>query len=74
MATPEVLEATNALRQKIASGNYTIDDVRQAVAIMREGRTAAAAASSTSRTKKATAKASAAPVDTGKLFDDLENL
>lgn len=74
MATPEALEATNALRQKIASGNYTIDDVRQAVAIMREGRAAAAVTSSTSRTKRATAKASAAPVDTGKLFNDLENL
>ena len=40
--TLEALSEIESLRARIASGNYTIDDCRRAVEIMREGRAIAA--------------------------------
>ena len=72
--TPEVLSEIESLRARIASGNYTIDDCRRAVEIMREGRATAAEQSATSRTKKATAAAKKAPVNVDDLLSGLDSL
>ena len=72
--TPEVLSEIESLRARIASGNYTVDDCRRAVEIMREGRAIAAEQSATSRTKKATAAAKKAPVNVDDLLSRLDSL
>lgn len=72
--TPEVLSELEALRARIASNNYTVDDCRRAVEIMREGRAIAAVQSATSRTKKATAAAKKAPVNVEDLLSGLDSL
>lgn len=72
--TPEVLSELEALRARIASNNYTVDDCRRAVEIMREGRAIAAEQSATSRTKKATAATKKAPVNVDDLLSGLDSL
>ena len=72
--TPEALSEIESLRARIASGNYTIDDCRRAVEIMREGRAIAAEQSATSRTKKAAAAAKKAPVNVDDLLSGLDSL
>ena len=72
--TPEALSEIESLRARIASGNYTVDDCRRAVEIMREGRAIAAEQSATSRTKKAAAAAKKAPVNVDDLLSGLDSL
>ena len=71
--TPEVLSELEALRARIASNNYTVEDCRRAVEIMRDGRAIAAEQSATSRTKKATA-AKKVPVNVDDLLSGLDSL
>ena len=73
MPTPEALEAISALRQKIASGNYTQDDVREGVRLMREGRIAAAQTSAKAKTTRAKAKDNT-PINTDDLLKGLEDM
>ena len=72
--TPEAQSELETLRAKITAGTYTADDLRTAVVIMREGRAIAAAASATSRTKKATTAAKKAPVNADDLLAGLDSL
>ena len=72
--TPEALSEIESLRARITSGNYTIDDCRRAVEIMREGRAIAAEQSATSRTKKAAAAAKKVPVNVDDLLSGLDAL
>ncbi len=58
-------------RRKSADGTITLDEMREAVKLMRQGRVAAAATSAASRSKKA---ASAAPVNADNLLAELEGL
>lgn len=57
-------------RQKAASGTMTIEDAREAVALLRQGRKSASEAP---RAKKAAGKAKG-PVDTDALFGELDGL
>lgn len=58
-------------RQKVADGSITLEEIKEAMAAIRKERTAASVRSDTSRTKKATTKAKAAPIDTDKLLGEL---
>ena len=70
--TPEALSELEALRARITSGNYTVEDCRHAVQFMRDGRAIAAEASATSRTKKATTAAKKAPINVDDLLSGLD--
>ena len=72
--TPEAQSELETLRAKITAGTYTADDLRTAVAIMREGRVIAAAASATSRKKKAATAAKKAPINADDLLAGLDSL
>ena len=68
MYSPEVQEQIRALRAK---PQKTLDDYREAVRLLREGRESAAAGAA----KKASGKrAPSTPVDVDKLFNDLDTL
>jgi hypothetical protein len=67
MYSPEVQEQIRALRAKPTK---TLDDYREAVRLLREGRESAAAGAA----KKASGKRSSTPVDVDKLFNDLDAL
>lgn len=56
-------------RQKAASSGLTLEEAREAVALLRQGRRSAAEAP-----KKASTKKSKEPIDADKLLDDLENI
>lgn len=58
-------------RQKAADGTLTLDEAKEAIAAIRKERTAASATSDTSRTRKSTAKAKAAPIDSDALLGEL---
>jgi len=51
--SPEAQTEIQLLRQKSRDGTLSQDDMRRAIFLLREGRVAAAATSSVSRTKKA---------------------
>ena len=72
--TPEAQSELETLRAKITAGTYTADDLRTAVAIMREGRAIAAAASAKSRKKKAATAAKKAPINADDLLAGLDSL
>jgi hypothetical protein len=69
--SPELQSKLALWRQKSIDGTITLEELKEAVKIMRADRHAALDAqmksSSTTRAKKA-------PVDTAKLLNDLENL
>jgi hypothetical protein len=71
--SPELQSRLTQLRAKAADGTITLEELREAVRAMRQDRHAAldAQARSTKGTGKRGAKP---PVDTQKLFGDLENL
>lgn len=58
-------------RQKAADGSITLDEMREAVKLMRNGRVAAATASAASRTKKA---AASTPINSDDLLNELDGL
>lgn len=55
------------IRAKASAGTVTFDELKEAIAIMREGRVSAHIVSAKSR-------AAAAPIDTGDLLKQLEGL
>ena len=71
--TPEISAKVQLWRQKAREGTLTQDEMREAIEILRQGRTAAAATSAASRERKATAKAKA-NVNSDSLLDELDNL
>jgi len=68
MYSPEIQSQVSIWRQKAIEGTLTMDEMKAAIKILREGREAAqlASRSSTSRTKK--------PVNTDSLFNELDSL
>jgi hypothetical protein len=69
--SPELQSKLAQWRQKAIDGTITLDELKEAVKIMRSDRHAALDAQMKSSSGKRTPKA---PVDTAKLFNDLENL
>lgn len=59
------------LRAKQAQGTITLEELREALDLLRQGRTAAQVTSTKSRTAKAAAKA---PINSDDLLADLEGL
>ena len=57
------------IRQKSRDGTVTLEETKQAIALLREGRIAAAASSSKARAAKAKPQ-----IDVGSLLSDLDNL
>lgn len=66
--SPEDSARIELLRRKAIDGTITIEEQREAITMLRQGRVGAQIGSTTSRTKKAEAKA---PVDTGALLRGL---
>jgi hypothetical protein len=58
-------------RQKAAAGTITIEEMREAIAAIRQERIAGSIRSSASREVKATAKAKAKPIDSDALLGEL---
>ena len=67
MHSPETQAKIAAYRQKVATNEVTIEDCKEIVALLRQDRKAAAAASATSTRKKAIA----AIPDAGSLLDEM---
>lgn len=69
----EVIQANVLMwRQKCADGSITMEEMIEAIRAIRKERVGAQETSTASKTKKATAKAKAAPIDSGSLLDDLD--
>lgn len=66
-----ILSNIQIWRAKCRDGTATIDDMRQAIAAIRQERGTAAAVSTTSKAKVAMAKAKAAPIDSDAMLDSL---
>lgn len=66
--TPEDTVRVEILRRKALDGTITIEEQREAIVLLRQGRVGAQIGSTTARTKKAEAKA---PVDTAALLKGL---
>ncbi|MGD9674524.1 MAG: hypothetical protein AB7U98_13710 [Candidatus Nitrosocosmicus sp.] len=66
--TPEETMRVEILRRKALDGTITIEEQREAIVMLRQGRVGAQIGSTASRTKKAEAKA---PVDTAALLKGL---
>lgn len=72
MYSPEVSAAIQSYRERVRAGTLTLDDMREALSMLRNGRAAAARTSTASRTKHAATKA---PVASGEdLLSELEGL
>lgn len=69
--TPELQLKVAEWRQKARDGVLTKEECREAIALLREGRQLASAASTSSKSRKTTTKKS---VDTASLLDELEGL
>lgn len=66
-----ILSNIQIWRQKCKDGTMTTDDMRQAINAIRKERVGASETSATSKTKKATAAAKAAPIDSDAMLDGL---
>ena len=71
--TPDISAKVQLWRQKAREGTLTQDEMREAIEILRQGRTGAAATSAASRTRKATAKAKS-NVNSDDLLSELDGL
>ena len=58
-------------RQKSRDGTITLDEMRQAIALIRAERVGASAVSAKSTATKVAAKAKAAPIDSDELLNEL---
>lgn len=67
--TPEVSQHLTILRQKSLAGTLTREEMKEAVALMRESRVSASAKSAKS---KATKAAKAKPIDSDDLLAELD--
>lgn len=74
MYTPEVESKIAIWRAKAAEGTLTIEEMREAIIELRQGRVSAAYASEGARTKKAAASKPAASIDPNDLLSELEGL
>lgn len=72
--SPENSAKIQAWRQRAREGTLTQDDLREAIATLREGRVAAAATSSKSRSAAATTRAKKLPVNSDDLLSELGDL
>ena len=71
--TPDISAKVQLWRQKAREGTLTQDEMREAIEVLRQGRTAAAVTSAVSRERKATAKAKA-NVNSDDLLSELDDL
>lgn len=69
MYSPEVQQKVADLRAKVKAKNYNLEDCKEMVRILREGRIAAQLNAGKRGSKKVSA-----PVDVDKLFSDLDKL
>ena len=69
MYTPEQESRLSQLREKVlATGDLTMEEEKEILALIREGRVSASYASEAKKKATATAKAAKAPVDGGALL------
>lgn len=73
MYDPETQAKIQIWRQKALAGELTLEESREAIAVMRQGRLHAAEVSAKSRTKASGARAKAA-VNSDSLLSELEEL
>lgn len=66
--TPDLAAKIALWRRKAAEDTLTIEEMAEAIALLRGGRVSAQVASDTSRAKRA---AASAPIDANSLLDDL---
>ena len=71
--SPELSAKVQLWRQKARDGSLTQDEMREAIAALRQDRAGAAATSAASRERKATAKAKAS-VNSDDLLNELDGL
>lgn len=72
MYSPEVQSRLVTIRAKASDGTATVEDYREAIRLIREGRVSALQAQKASRSSSK--KTSKAPVNTDALFDELEKI
>lgn len=69
--TPEVQQRISILRSKMVDGSATIEELKEAVILLREGRKSAAAANASSKKTGAAAKPKAAIAHADDMLDEL---
>ena len=70
----EIHQRLAVLRQKSRDNTLTMEEIRESITLMREGRVQAAATSATSKARTSTAKAKKAPIDSNDLLSELDGL
>jgi len=70
----QIHERLSLLRQKARDNTITMEEIRESIGLMREGRTQAAKTSATSKARTSTAKAKKAPIDSNDLLSELDGL
>lgn len=70
----QIHERLTQLRAKSRENTITMEEIRESITLMREGRIAAAATSSTSKAKKATTAAKKLPINSDDLLSELGGL
>lgn len=70
----QIHERLTVLRAKSRANTITMEEIRESITLMREGRIAAAATSSTSKAKKATTAAKKLPINSDDLLSELGGL
>lgn len=73
MYSPEIQSKIATIRQKADAGTATVEDYREAIRLIREGRVSALNAQKASRATGSGRKPKA-PVNTDALFDELEKI
>ena len=71
---PELLNKLSVWRTKAADGSLSIDDMREAIKVLRANRMSTAEAAAKSKSGGSRKKSPAAPVDAGNLLDQLNGL
>lgn len=71
---PELLNKLFQWRSKAADGSLTLDEMREAIKVLRANRMSTAEAAAKSKSGSRSKKAPAVPVDAGNLLDQLNGL
>ena len=72
---PELLNKIGEWRRKCADGSISLDEMREAIKVLRANRMSSAEAAAKSKSSSSRAnKAPAAPVNAGELLDQLNGL
>lgn len=74
MTPAELTAKVDEWRQKAAAGTLTVEECREALAFLRQGRVAASATSTKARTAKAAAAKKAGPINSDDLLSELDGL